>query len=66
MPTGGSECGCAQDGGKRKKKAKTKKRGLSPYNKFMKTEIKKVKNENPSLSHQEAFKKAAGNWKGKN
>ena len=24
MPTGGSEYGCAQDGGKRKKKAKTK------------------------------------------
>lgn len=65
MPTGGGECGCAQDGGKRKKKAASKKRGLSDYNKFMKTEIKKVKSENPKLTHQEAFKKAAGNWKGK-
>ena len=66
MPTGGGECGCSQDGGKRKKKAASKKRELSAYNKFMKTEIQKVKKADPSLSHQEAFKKAAGNWKGKN
>ena len=65
MPTGGSECGCAQDGGKRKKKTATKKRGLTDYNKFMRSEIQKVKKENPKLTHQEAFKKAAGNWKGK-
>tara|TARA_Y100000389_G_scaffold1567_1_gene1595 strand:- start:1980 stop:2177 length:198 start_codon:yes stop_codon:yes gene_type:complete len=64
MPTGGSECGCSQDGGKRKKVA-SKKRGLSDYNKFMKTEIQKVKKENPKLTHQQAFKKAASNWKGK-
>jgi hypothetical protein len=65
MPTGGSECGCAQDGGKRKKKAASKKRGLSDYNIFMKTEIQKVKKEFPKLTHQQAFKKAAGNWKSK-
>ena len=64
MPAGGGECGCSQDGGKRKKKAVSKKRGLSDYNKFMKTEIQKVKKENPNLTHQQAFKKAAGNCKG--
>lgn len=64
MPAGGGECGCAQDGGKRKKKSASKKRGLTKYNKFMRSEIQKVKKENPNLTHQEAFKKAAGNWKG--
>jgi hypothetical protein len=65
MPTGGGECGCSQDGGKRKKKAVSKKRRLTNYNKFMRNEIQKVKKEYPKLTHQEAFKKAAGNWKGK-
>lgn len=63
MPTGGSDCGCAQNGGK--KKGASKKRGLSDYNKFMKSEIQKVKKENPKLTHQQAFKKAASNWTGK-
>jgi len=67
MATGGSNCNCDsnnQDGGakKRKKSTTTKKRKISDYNKFMKTEIKKVKNDDPKLSHQQAFKKAAGNW----
>ena len=43
MPTGGGECGCSQDGGKRKKKAVSKKRRLTNYNKFMRNEIQKVK-----------------------
>jgi YABBY protein len=29
----------------------------------MKTELPKVKAANPNLSHREAFKVAAGNWK---
>lgn len=64
MPVGGGECGCSQDGGK-KKKAASKKRILTDYNKFMRTEIQNVKKNNPNLTHQQAFKKAAGNWKGK-
>lgn len=47
-------------GGKRKA---NKPRKLSEYNKFMKKEIPLVKKNNPKLSHMEAFKKAAGNWK---
>ena len=37
-------------------------RKLSDYQKFMQTEIVKVKKENPSLSHKEAFKRAAANY----
>jgi hypothetical protein len=62
MATGGSNCNCNNQEGGAKKKTSTKKRKLSPYNIFMKTEIKKVKKDNPKLSHQQAFKKAAGNW----
>jgi len=65
MAAGGSNCNCEsnnQDGGAKRKKTSTKKRKLSPYNIFMKTEIKKVKKNDPKLSHQQAFKKAAGNW----
>ncbi|ORY90453.1 hypothetical protein BCR43DRAFT_528096 [Syncephalastrum racemosum] len=42
------------------KKSTTKK--VSPYNKFMKDELKKVKDANPGIAHKEAFKKAAQNW----
>ena len=40
------------------------KRAPSAYNVFMKTEIAKVKKANPGFDHKEAFKAAAGNWKG--
>ncbi|CEG80458.1 hypothetical protein CU097_015883 [Rhizopus azygosporus] len=36
---------------------------MSPYNNFMKTELAKVKKENPDIAHKDAFKKAAENWK---
>ncbi|KAJ2772766.1 hypothetical protein IWQ57_001622 [Coemansia nantahalensis] len=36
---------------------------LSPYNKYMKTELAKVKQANPALSHKDAFKLVASNWK---
>ncbi|KAG0007352.1 hypothetical protein BGZ80_004756 [Entomortierella chlamydospora] len=36
---------------------------LSPYNKFMKAELAKVKAEKPSLGHKEAFKEVASRWK---
>ena len=38
-------------------------RKLSAYNLFMKTEIPKVKKENPNMNHKDAFKKAAANYK---
>lgn len=41
----------------------TKARAPSAYNKFMKDEIVKVKKDNPALTHKEAFKIAAANWK---
>ncbi|KAI9005373.1 hypothetical protein HDU85_001458 [Gaertneriomyces sp. JEL0708] len=41
---------------------KTTKRGASPYNLFMKSELAKVKAEKPDLSHKEAFKEAASRW----
>ena len=34
----------------------------SKYNEFMKSEIADVKKNNTSLSHKEAFSKAAANW----
>ncbi|KAL1924108.1 uncharacterized protein VTP21DRAFT_7143 [Calcarisporiella thermophila] len=45
------------------KKSSTEGKKLSPYNKFMKAEVAKVKAENPDLNHKEAFKKAASRWK---
>ncbi|KAF9981887.1 hypothetical protein BGZ65_003468, partial [Modicella reniformis] len=36
---------------------------LSPYNKFMKTELAKVKAEKPNLNHKDAFKEVAARWK---
>ncbi|KAJ3150569.1 hypothetical protein HDU89_002976 [Geranomyces variabilis] len=45
-----------------KKKSATGKRGPSPYNLFMKTELAKVKEKEPSIAHKDAFKKAAANW----
>ncbi|CAI2166112.1 17731_t:CDS:2 [Funneliformis geosporum] len=46
-------------------KVKTAKKAtaISPYNKFMKTELPKVKADNPNISHREAFKVAAQRWK---
>ncbi|KAJ2501264.1 hypothetical protein GGH96_002069 [Coemansia sp. RSA 1972] len=35
---------------------------ISPYNKFMKTELAKVKQTNPGIAHKDAFKMAAQNW----
>ena len=42
----------------------TIKRKPSAFNVFMKTEIKKVKQAHPKMTHQQAFKTAAHNWKG--
>ncbi|KAJ3030224.1 UNVERIFIED_CONTAM: hypothetical protein HDU68_009748 [Siphonaria sp. JEL0065] len=47
----------------KKEKGEKVPRAPSAYNLFMKTELPKVKAENPALTHKEAFKVAAGNWK---
>ena len=39
-----------------------KKRAPTAYNWFMKEEIARLKEADSSLSHKEAFKKAADNW----
>ncbi|KAI9034486.1 hypothetical protein DFJ74DRAFT_700864 [Hyaloraphidium curvatum] len=44
-------------------KSTPRKKGHSAYNDFMKTEIPRVKSENPGIAHKEAFKQAAKNWK---
>ncbi|KZP25328.1 hypothetical protein FIBSPDRAFT_855855 [Athelia psychrophila] len=36
---------------------------LSAYNKFMKTELARLKESEPDMPHTERFKLAAGNWK---
>ena len=41
-----------------------KSRKLSPFNIFMKAELKRVKKAHPNMDHREAFKMAAKNWKG--
>lgn len=43
---------------------KTKvKRKPSPFNLFMQQNVPKIKEQNPELSHSEAFSKAASLWK---
>ncbi|CAG8518766.1 5265_t:CDS:2 [Ambispora leptoticha] len=49
-------------------KEKTTKRSsgakkLTQYNKFMKSELVKVKAENPTVNHKDAFKLVAQRWK---
>ncbi|KAK9766859.1 hypothetical protein K7432_003755 [Basidiobolus ranarum] len=48
---------------KEKSTKRTSGKKLSPYNKFMKTELPKVKAEDPSIAHKDAFKVVAGRWK---
>ncbi|KAG2138698.1 uncharacterized protein EDB93DRAFT_1090405 [Suillus bovinus] len=36
---------------------------LSAFNKFMQTEMARLKEEEPDMSHQDRFKLATANWK---
>ncbi|KAI0257252.1 hypothetical protein BJV78DRAFT_1116236, partial [Lactifluus subvellereus] len=36
---------------------------LTVYNKFMQTEMARLKEEEPEMSHQDRFKLATANWK---
>ena len=39
------------------------KKRIGPYNKYMKTELPKVKEEHPNITHKEAFVMVAKRWK---
>ncbi|XP_024024007.1 axial regulator YABBY 4 [Morus notabilis] len=39
-----------------------RKRAPSAYNRFIREEIKRLKDENPNMAHKEAFSTAAKNW----
>ncbi|KAI0001736.1 hypothetical protein BJV77DRAFT_938202, partial [Russula vinacea] len=36
---------------------------LTAYNKFMQTEMARLKEDEPDMSHQDRFKQATANWK---
>ncbi|KAF5352702.1 hypothetical protein D9756_005856 [Leucocoprinus leucothites] len=36
---------------------------LTPFNKFMQSEMHRLKEDEPELSHKERFKMATANWK---
>ncbi|EIM83621.1 uncharacterized protein STEHIDRAFT_63183, partial [Stereum hirsutum FP-91666 SS1] len=36
---------------------------LSPYNKFMQTEMARLKETEPDIQHRDRFKLATANWK---
>jgi hypothetical protein len=44
---------------------KVQKKVPTEYNKFMKTEIKKLQKSHPAMTHQARFKKAASTWSSK-
>ncbi|CAG8557177.1 13101_t:CDS:2 [Ambispora gerdemannii] len=48
---------------KSKVKSNGPKKPPNAYNKFMQTELPKVKAENPTLQHKDAFKLVASRWK---
>jgi len=50
------------DGTKRQRVVKKKKKALSPYNKYMKKEILRLKKKHADETHQNIFTMAAHNW----
>lgn len=47
-----------------KKAVKTAKRAPSAYNKYMKSELARLKKKHPKTQHTVLFKRAAKSWKG--
>ncbi|RDB29321.1 hypothetical protein Hypma_016008 [Hypsizygus marmoreus] len=39
------------------------KKKLTPFNKFMQTEMARLKEDEPDITHKERFKLATSNWK---
>lgn len=50
---------------KAKPVAKRAKRGMSAYNRFMKTELRRLKKKHPRTSQPQLMKKAARSWRAK-
>ncbi|KIY73515.1 hypothetical protein CYLTODRAFT_416891 [Cylindrobasidium torrendii FP15055 ss-10] len=48
---------------KTKSGAKNGRKRLTPFNKFMQTEMAKLKETEPEKTHQQRFKQATANWK---
>ncbi|TFK56774.1 hypothetical protein OE88DRAFT_1730227 [Heliocybe sulcata] len=46
----------------KKKSSGGSKKKLSAFNKFMQTEMARLKEEEPDMPHQERFKTATSNW----
>ncbi|KAJ2682588.1 hypothetical protein IWW39_005932 [Coemansia spiralis] len=49
--------------GPARKSGKGGKASASPYSAFFQRELKKIKQENPSIAHKDAFKQAGLNWR---
>ncbi|EDR15851.1 uncharacterized protein LACBIDRAFT_301226 [Laccaria bicolor S238N-H82] len=47
----------------RKAKSGGGKKKLTAFNKFMQSEMARLKDDEPDISHQERFKLATSNWK---
>ncbi|KAF7972205.1 hypothetical protein HWV62_18694 [Athelia sp. TMB] len=48
---------------KKTKSSGGNKKKLSAYNKFMRTEMARLKEDDPEITHKERFSKATSNWK---
>ncbi|KAG5715721.1 hypothetical protein E4T56_gene159 [Termitomyces sp. T112] len=48
---------------KNKSSAGVGRKKLTVFNKFMQTEMARLRDEQPDISHQERFKVATANWK---
>ncbi|KAJ3126535.1 hypothetical protein HK098_007435 [Nowakowskiella sp. JEL0407] len=61
MPKASKPTKKSSGGGEASVKKTTKK--VTAYNVFLASELKRVKEANPTMTHKEAFKQAASNWK---
>ncbi|ESK92171.1 yabby like transcription factor [Moniliophthora roreri MCA 2997] len=63
---GGSSKSSGKGTTPKSKKAKSpggSKKKLTPFNKFMRSEMARLKEDEPEMSHQDRFKVATANWK---
>ncbi|KAG5652574.1 hypothetical protein H0H81_004534 [Sphagnurus paluster] len=55
--------GSAEKPAKKTKSGAGGKKKLTAFNKFMQSEMARLKEDEPDISHQERFKMATSNWK---
>jgi hypothetical protein len=63
MAAGSSTSGLSDKPAKKAKPRGGGRKKLTAFNKFMQTEMARLKEEEPDIAHQERFKIATGNWK---